>query len=255
MTTTDGDLHADEIDEQFVPRPRRGVSFVEVDDELVIAAPADGGHFDAHWLDRTAAVVWRTLDGSTTLEGLIDELSDAFAADRDVVRADVLELARSLGRAGLLEAVVAEPPPAPTASRPDGLPLGTPVPAWNLRDLAGREVASDDFAGRQYVLVNWSPSCGFCVRVASELAALTDALHAENIGLVLLASGNATTNRHLLEETGLACTVVLQDDLQVFRGLGTPCAYLVDADGRLASELAVGAGQVPALLRRVLGKS
>ena len=71
---------ADTIDEQFVPRRRRDVSHVEVDDELVLAAPAQGARYDAHWLDRTASVVWKTFDGITPLGELIDDLEQRVAA-------------------------------------------------------------------------------------------------------------------------------------------------------------------------------
>ena len=59
------ELTADDIGETFVPRPRGDVSFVEVDNELVVAAPAGPFASDAHWLDRTASIVWKAFDGVT----------------------------------------------------------------------------------------------------------------------------------------------------------------------------------------------
>ena len=59
------ELAADDIDETFVPRPRAEVSFVEVDNELVVAAPVGPLVSDAHWLDRTASIVWKAFDGVT----------------------------------------------------------------------------------------------------------------------------------------------------------------------------------------------
>ena len=61
------ELTADDIDETFVPRPRGDVSFVEVDNELVVAAPTGPFASDAHWLDRTASIVWNAFDGVTPL--------------------------------------------------------------------------------------------------------------------------------------------------------------------------------------------
>jgi thiol-disulfide isomerase/thioredoxin len=106
------------------------------------------------------------------------------------------------------------------------------------------------------VLVNWSPSCGFCAAIAPELAALHGDLRAHDAELVLLAFGSADDNRSLLDQAGLTCTVLLQGDdpVDLFRGLGTPCAYLVDEQGALASGLAVGANQVPGLARLAAGQ-
>jgi hypothetical protein len=120
MTTTSGELPADAIDEDFVPRRTAHASYVELDGEFVIALERPGtGHFDAHWLDRTAAIVWSSFDGATPLRQLIDELGAAFGAHRDVVRDDVMHLARTLGRAGLLEGVAYEPPTPVMPSRPE----------------------------------------------------------------------------------------------------------------------------------------
>src|SRR5262245_23054163 len=97
-------VSAEAIDEAFVPRRAASVSFVELDNELVVAVERPGTHeFDAHWLDRSASIVWSCFDGVTSLHALIDDLHDAFGTDRDVVRDDVIALTRTLGRAGLLE--------------------------------------------------------------------------------------------------------------------------------------------------------
>ena len=244
---------ADDIDETFVPRHNALVSYVELDDELVVAAAPDGSrHFDAHWLDRSAALIWSNFDGIVSLGELIDELSDAFGTDRGIVRDDVLDLARTLGRAGLLEGVAFEPPKPVVPVRPDGLPIGTEIPSFSLTDLDGRRVTSDDTHGRAHVFVNWSPSCGFCVRVAPDLAALVPGLRAAGFDLVLIASGSVADNRRVLDDAGLACRVLGREDYALFDGFGTPTAYVVAADGTIGSELVVGAVEVPALLRRLV---
>jgi peroxiredoxin len=244
------------IDEQFVPRRRHEISYVEVDDELVLAAPADGTRFDAHWLDRTASVVWQTFDGVASLGELIDDLADAFGADREVVAGDVLDLARTLGRAGLLDGIAAAPPVPAHRLRPEGLAIGTAVPAFAGRDLDGAAVRSDELTGTPHCLVHWSPTCGFCVRIAPELSALVPDLEAAGVELVLVSGDDAAANRELLASAGLRCRVIVEDpdaeEIELFSGLGTPCAYLVDAAGSIAAELAYGSVEVPALLHGLL---
>jgi peroxiredoxin len=245
-----GELAADAIDETFVPRHHPDATYVELDHELVVAAaPGGARYFDAHWLDRSATVVWSSLDGEISLGALIDELSEAFGTDRATVADDVLELARTLGRAGLLDGVAFELPAFAAPARLDALPLGTAVPPFALVDLDGRTVSSESLRGRRHVLVNWSPSCGFCVGIGADLAAAVPDLHAAGIDLVLIASGSIGENRRVVDDTGLDCPVLLRADYDLFEGLGTPTAYVVAADGTIDSELGVGAVEVPALVR------
>jgi thiol-disulfide isomerase/thioredoxin len=248
-----------EIDRFFVPRPRADIAFVELDGEAVIAATAgDDGRLLTHWLNPIGTIVWQCFDGVASLDELIAELASAFGASPDIVANDVVELARALGRSGLLEDVTAQLSlggPAGDGYQPEGLPLGSEVPPFSRRDLDGYDVGLGDLRGRRLVLVNWSPSCGFCAAIAPELAALHADLRAHGAELVLLAFGSADDNRSLLDQAGLTCTVLLQGDdaVDLFRGLGTPCAYLVDEHGAIASGLAVGANQVPGLARLAAG--
>ncbi len=203
------DLAADDIDETFAPRPRGDVSFVEVDSELVVAVPTGPFVSDAHWLDRTASIVWNAFDGITSLGALVDELAAAFGADRDVVRDDVLELTRTLGRAALLDGVAYVAPAAVHPLRPEGLPVGTALPAFSRRDLDGVVVRNEDLTGAPWCVVNWSPSCGYCVNIAAELGELAPALEVAGVALILFATGPAPDNRLLLDNAGLRARVLL----------------------------------------------
>ena len=250
------------------------MSFVEVDNELVVAAPAGPFASDAHWLDRTASIVWKAFDGVTPVGSLVDELAAAFGADRDVVRDDVLELTRTLGRAGLLDGVAYVAPVAAHPLRPEGLPVGTALPAFTRRDLDDVVVRNEDLVGARWCVVNWSPSCGYCVNIAAELGELAPALAGVGVALILFATGSADDNRLLLERAGLRARVLLEvppaavdsagdtadepdDDngeAGLFTGIGTPSAYIVDAAGAVATALAYGAVEVPALLRELLAR-
>jgi hypothetical protein len=234
---------AEDIDEQFVPRVRTAVSYVELDHEIVVAAPGSGPQLDAHWLDRTAAIVWQTLDGTTALAACIDDLADAFGADRSVVRDDVLELVRVLGRAGLLEGVAYEPPRAPSRARPTGLPLGSEAPPFSATDLDGNPFTDADVRGQSVCVVHWSQACVYCARIAAELRTLAPQLLGRGIALALLDSGRTHDDEEPDEEHA-----------QLFFGVGTPSAYLLDVDGRIASDLAIGANEVPTLLRDLVAR-
>jgi peroxiredoxin len=242
------------IDGSFVPRPRRDVASVELDGEAVLAAAVgDPPSVLTHWLNATGTIVWSCFDGQASLDELIADLSDAFGVDEQIVRVDVVELTQGLGRAGLLQGVEAEVgrQHAHSETSTAGLPLGTEVAPFALADLEGERVGLEALRGRRFLLVNWSPACVFCLRIAGELAELVPALRAHGVDLILMATGSADDNRGVLSDSGLDCTVLLDHDADVdlFRGLGTPCAYLVDEEGKIASNLALGAIQVPALAK------
>ena len=114
-----------------------------------------------------------------------------------------------------------------------------------------------DLAERQVLLVNWSPRCGFCSRIAPDLAELQPELQAHGVEMVFITLGDAEENRPLLEEHGLHPRVLFGDglDVEVFAGVGTPSAYLVDGEGKAASALTIGADKVPDLARSAAGMS
>ena len=159
----------------------------------------------------------------------------------------------ALERRAAERAVVPLPAPAHAAARPPGprgLAPGTSFPPFRLPDLAGRTAALEDFRGRRILLVNWSPQCGYCDVIASELAQLRPALKTRNTELVLVSYGDAGVNRRLAEEHGLDAPILLQDEkrpIDGFQTLGTPVAYLLDEEGKVARPLAVGAQAVPEL--------
>ncbi len=154
-------------------------------------------------------------------------------------------------------------PGGPGESRPAGLPVGTPLRPFSLPDFTGKKLSLDDFPGRR-LLVHWSPDCGFCEHIASDLAELQDDVRRQGAEIILVSWGAAAANRRFAEQHGLGYPILLQEGsepLEEFRGLGTPVGYLVDARGRLASPLAYGgeevlklAGELAAGRRRLPGQ-
>ena len=61
---------------------------------------------------------------------------------------------------------------------------------------------------------------------------------------IVVTTGDAEENRKFVEQHGIRCVVLLQEQMEVasqFRVHGTPMGYRIDGAGRIASELAVGA--------------
>jgi peroxiredoxin/uncharacterized membrane protein YphA (DoxX/SURF4 family) len=157
---------------------------------------------------------------------------------------------------GLVGQVVEDRLPVPVTTGSEPLePLvpprkvGEPAPPVSLADLEGRTVDLADFRGRQSVVLFWSPHCGFCQRMLPELKAWERRHGRRAPDLLVVSTGTVEENRPM----GLRSPVVLDDRFGVGRSFGadgTPSALLVDEEGRVASEVMVGAAAVLRLCRK-----
>jgi peroxiredoxin len=122
--------------------------------------------------------------------------------------------------------------------------VGDLAPTFTLPNLNGRTVNLSDFRGSRTLLLFWNPGCGFCQRMLDDLKAWEANPPAGAPKLLVVSTGSLESNQSL----GLRAPVLLdQNNMSVgskFGANGTPMAVLVDAQGRIASELAVGAPAV-----------
>jgi peroxiredoxin len=122
-----------------------------------------------------------------------------------------------------------------------GLPLGTAAPDFELPDLTGVRHKLSEFRGKDLLLIFFNPQCGFCTKMAADLAALPAEGGDGRAVPVVVTTGEI---RELVERYGIRCLVLLQEQMEVasqFRAQGTPMGYRIDGAGRIASELTVGA--------------
>lgn len=140
--------------------------------------------------------------------------------------------------------------PASVEALQQGLTPGSVAPAFQLPSLTGQMVALEQFRGKDVLLTFFSPSCGFCQQMGPDLAALTRRAAADRPALLVVSTGDRTANQKLMSEYGIEAPVLLQEGMEVasqYQVGGTPMGYLVGADGRIRSEIAVGAKQLLAL--------
>ncbi len=137
---------------------------------------------------------------------------------------------------------------ADTAQAPVKRPaVGDPAPPISLPDLEGKTVTLADFQGNSTAVLFWNPGCGFCRRMTDDLRRWESSPPVGAPKLLVVSTGTVEANREL----GLTSTTVLDQGFQVGRSFGasgTPSAVLVDADGRIASDIAIGAPAVLSLL-------
>ena len=121
--------------------------------------------------------------------------------------------------------------------------VGDPAPEIRLANLQGETVELEDFRGEETLVLFWNPGCGFCQQMLPDLKEWEENRPEDAPRLLVVSAGTEEANR----EMGLTSTVVLDQHFaagQAFGASGTPSAVLVDAEGKVASDLAVGTSAV-----------
>jgi peroxiredoxin len=121
--------------------------------------------------------------------------------------------------------------------------VGEEAPEVKLPDLEGYTVELADFRGEETLVLFWNTGCGFCQQMLPDLKEWESQAPEGAPRLVVVSAGTEEANR----EMGLASPVLLDQQFAVGRAFGasgTPSAVLVDAEGKVASEVAVGAPSV-----------
>jgi peroxiredoxin/uncharacterized membrane protein YphA (DoxX/SURF4 family) len=130
---------------------------------------------------------------------------------------------------------------APTV--PGAREVGEVAPEVKLPDLEGQTVDLADFRGEETLVLFWNPACGFCQQMLPDVKEWEQSLPEGGPKLLFVSAGTEVANRQM----GLASPVLLDQQFSVGRALGasrTPSAVLVDGEGKLASEVAVGVSGV-----------
>jgi peroxiredoxin len=126
---------------------------------------------------------------------------------------------------------------APTV--PAAQKVGEEAPEVKLPDLEGKTVELADFRGEETLVLFWNPGCGFCQQMLTDLKEWEATSPEDAPKLLVVSAGSEEANR----EMGLASPVLLDQNFatgRAFGASGTPSAVLVDAEGNVASEVAVG---------------
>ncbi len=134
--------------------------------------------------------------------------------------------------------VHAAAPTVPAASK-----VGEPAPEIKLPDLHGNTVDLEDFRGEETLVLFWNPGCGFCKQMLPDLKEWEASTQEGAPRLLVVSAGSEEAN----EGMGFSSTVVLDQQFsagRAFGASGTPSAVLVDAEGKVASEVTVGAPRV-----------
>jgi peroxiredoxin len=137
-----------------------------------------------------------------------------------------------------------------TASRLNrkGLKAGAPAPDFRLPRLDGGELSLADLRGGRVLLVFSDPHCGPC----EELAPRLQEIHSQqsDLQVLVISRGDFEDNRAKAAALGLSFPIVLQQKWEVslqYAMFATPIGYLIDEEGILLSDVAVGVGPILSL--------
>jgi peroxiredoxin len=112
-----------------------------------------------------------------------------------------------------------------------------------LPDLMGKRVQLEDFRGKSTLLLFWNPSCGFCMKMLPSLRNWEKGQLSGATQLLVISTGTLEQSRAM----NLRSTVLLDQTFALARSFGasgTPSAVVIDAEGKIASKLAVGAESI-----------
>ena len=136
----------------------------------------------------------------------------------------------------------------------EGLPIGSPAPAFNLARLSGKTESLDELrkAQKPVILIFSDPGCGPCNALMPEVNQWSR--EHQEVQYAVISRGSLEENRRKASEYGFDFVQVLvQQGSEVadsYHVTGTPMAVLVQPDGTIGSGLAAGADNVRALVRR-----
>lgn len=125
--------------------------------------------------------------------------------------------------------------------------IGESIPQFSVQDIKGEVIDSDYFKGKQTLVTFWSLTCPFCNSMMDELKAWNKSKGKDAPELVLFSEGDKQAH----EEFQLDSPVIIDEGYKTASGFGmfgTPSAVLVNEDGKIISETAVGAANIWSLV-------
>jgi peroxiredoxin/uncharacterized membrane protein YphA (DoxX/SURF4 family) len=125
--------------------------------------------------------------------------------------------------------------------------IGQAVPEFSLEGIGGKQITAKDLHGLKTLVVFWSLTCPHCVAMMSELRSWDATKNPDEPALLVFSDGEESDHSDL----GLNSPIVLDKGYKVsehFGMFGTPSAVIVNENGQIVTETAMGAGNIWALI-------
>lgn len=129
----------------------------------------------------------------------------------------------------------------------NGHKLGEHLPEFSNPDIFDKNVTSKDLLGKKTLVTFWSQTCPHCVNMLEDLREWDKSKGANEPNLLVLSEGEAESHQTM----ELKSPIILDKERKISKELGwngTPSAVLLDEEGKIISETALGASNIWALL-------
>ncbi|MBK7707369.1 MAG: redoxin domain-containing protein [Acidobacteria bacterium] len=128
--------------------------------------------------------------------------------------------------------------------------IGSDVPEFALKDLNDNDISSADLKGKSTLLMYWSMGCGYCREMMKDLIAWDQEKGKDHPNLVVLSQGKPEDH----SELKLSSPILIEEAGKTAEAIGmpgTPSAVMVNEDGKIVSQIAVGASNIWSLVGHV----
>lgn len=125
--------------------------------------------------------------------------------------------------------------------------LGRFLPEFSQTDVFDKKVSSEDLRGKRTLVTFWSLTCSFCDKMLEDLRDWDKTKGADEPNLLVFSEGEPEPHRKL----DLSSPIVLDEKRKISLELGmsgTPSAVLINENGKIVSETAVGAENIWSLI-------
>ena len=139
-----------------------------------------------------------------------------------------------------------------TPELPTGLPIGSPAPDFEVPNYDGGRTSLAQLLalGKPVLLIFTNPKCGPCISLFKEIRDWQTA-HNDQLTIALLTFGTIKDNFVNVARNSLGY-VLLQEknEISILYGvIPTPTGVLIDTDGQISSNLALGGDEIHTLLK------
>lgn len=130
-----------------------------------------------------------------------------------------------------------------------GPKIGENVPEFSLNDREGKHVTSIDLNGSPTLAASWSTTCPHCINMMEDIREWEQNRSAADPKLIIFSDGDIEE----LKKIDLTSPIIIDKEYKTAAKLGmvgTPSAVLINENGRIVSETAIGAQNIWALIGR-----
>jgi peroxiredoxin/uncharacterized membrane protein YphA (DoxX/SURF4 family) len=127
--------------------------------------------------------------------------------------------------------------------------IGEPVPEFSVTDLSGNTITRESLIGNVTLAFFLSTTCGYCGEVVDQIRKWESSADRNGTKAIMFSEGDVDTHKNY----GLSTPIVIDEGYKLSNNLGmfgVPSAVLIDEEGAIASETAVGGPMIWSLIGR-----